>query len=183
MFIRLRPAPAGSPVNFLLPRSLRQFDVVVGVCTRTADAEEVCTVRRSGSCRRDNIIRIAGARRAVTSTCSPIIGAPHGVRRAVLVHLSRPQRELPDLRVADLDVERAAALDRRPLDDGGQDRVEGLAQVLDQDRVPGLERALELAHHVLLPQPDDLEVPRRRRLLVPQPGDALELGVDEERPA
>ena len=55
----------------------------------------------------------------------------------------------------------AAALDGRTLDHGQQHRVDRLAEVLDQDRVAVLERALELAQHVALREPHDLQVAAR----------------------
>lgn len=85
------------------------------------------------------------------------------------------------LGVPDLEDELLAALDTRALDHGAQHRIDALAQVLDQHRVPVLERHAELAQQRGLAQPHHLEVPRL--LLGADPADALQLRVDHERPA
>mmetsp|Transcript_68303 Transcript_68303/g.134046 ORF Transcript_68303/g.134046 Transcript_68303/m.134046 type:complete len:219 (-) Transcript_68303:794-1450(-) len=85
-------------------------------------------------------------------------------------------------RVAQFQVLLLAADDGRALDHRVQHCLHGLPHVLDEHRLPVLQRALHLPQHVFLVQPHDLQVAVRVRLQVSHPLDALQLRVDHERP-
>mmetsp|Transcript_33102 Transcript_33102/g.52018 ORF Transcript_33102/g.52018 Transcript_33102/m.52018 type:complete len:705 (-) Transcript_33102:2068-4182(-) len=86
------------------------------------------------------------------------------------------------LGVTQLEVLLLAPADGRPLDHGVQHGVDRLAQVLDEDGPAVLQGGLQLAEDVLLAQANNLQVPLGRLLHAADPGDALQLGVDHERP-
>jgi hypothetical protein len=69
------------------------------------------------------------------------------------------------------------------LDDRIEHRIQRLADVLDEESVSILQCALELAQEVVLSESHHLQVAVWGGLLLPQPLDALQLRVDDERPA
>mmetsp|Transcript_52189 Transcript_52189/g.91117 ORF Transcript_52189/g.91117 Transcript_52189/m.91117 type:complete len:856 (+) Transcript_52189:3115-5682(+) len=87
------------------------------------------------------------------------------------------------LRVTELDVTLLTALDGGALDDRVEHSVDGLANVLNQDGVTVLQSGLELAQEIVLTQTHHLQVALGQRLLLAEPLDALQLRINDQRPA